>query len=72
MNIACALRWGVTLVGVILTGHCLPRRGTPFQVQGLYRWTALRQGRHVALIKIFVKIFLGQTISIMYFCIKEL
>ena len=27
-------RWGVTLVGKFSTGHCLPRRGTPFQVQG--------------------------------------
>ena len=29
-GIACALRWGVTLVGVILTRHCSPGRGTPF------------------------------------------
>ena len=54
-------RWGVALVGVILTGHCSPRRGTHFQVQGLHQWTALRrgrdykEGRHVALENIFVK-----------------
>ena len=60
-GIACALRWGVALIGVILTGHCLPSRGSPFQVQGLHRWTALRRGRdieegqHVALIIFFVK-----------------
>ena len=26
-------RWGVTLVGKLSTGHCSPRRGTPFHVQ---------------------------------------
>ena len=31
-GIACALRWGVTLVGVYSTGLCLPHRGTPLQV----------------------------------------
>ena len=31
-NIACALRWRVTLVGVYSTRLCSPRRGTPFQV----------------------------------------
>ena len=31
-GIACALRWGVTLVGVYSIGLCSPRRGTPFQV----------------------------------------
>ena len=36
-GIACALRRGVALVGVILTGHCSPHRGTPFQVQVMYR-----------------------------------
>ena len=29
-GIACALRWGVALVGVILIGHCSPHHGTPF------------------------------------------
>ena len=61
VNIACALKWGVALVGVILTGHCSPHCGTPFQVQGLHRWTALKrgrdceEGRHVALINLFIK-----------------
>ena len=60
-GIACALRWRVALVGVILTRHCSPCRGTPFQVQGLHRWTTLRrghdceEGRHVVLINLFVK-----------------
>ena len=31
-DIACALRWGVTLVAVYFTGLCSPRHGTPFQV----------------------------------------
>ena len=31
-GIACALRWGVTLVGVYSTRLCSPHRGTPFQV----------------------------------------
>ena len=50
------------------TGHCSSRRGTPFQVHGVYRETTLRRGRdceggrHVALSNIFVKVF----------CIKEL
>ena len=58
-GIACALRWGVALVRVILTRHCSPRRGTSFQVPGLHRWTTLRrgrdpeEGRHVALINLF-------------------
>ena len=29
-GIACAFRWRVAIVGVILTGHYSPRRGTPF------------------------------------------
>ena len=33
-DIASALRWGVTLVGVYSTGLCSPRRGAPLQVQG--------------------------------------
>ena len=41
-DITYALRWGVALVGVILIGHCSPRRGTPFKVQGLHRWTTLK------------------------------
>ena len=31
-SIACALKWGVTCVGVYSTGLCSPRRGTSFQV----------------------------------------
>ena len=31
-DIACALRWGVTPVGVYSIGLCSPSRGTPFQV----------------------------------------
>ena len=60
-GIAYAFRWGVALIGVILTRHCSSHRGTPFQVQGLHRWTTLRrgrdceEGRHVALINLFVK-----------------
>ena len=60
-------RWRVAIVGEFSTGHCSPRCGTPFQVQGVYRETALRRGRDyeeglcVALIlplsNIFVKIF---------------
>ena len=40
-GIVCALRCGVALVGVIFIGHCSPRRGTPFQVQVMYRWLTL-------------------------------
>ena len=39
MTIACAFRWGVALVGFHYVGHCLPHRGTPFQVQGMCRET---------------------------------
>ena len=31
-DIACALMWGVTLVGVYSIGLCSPYCGTPFQV----------------------------------------
>ena len=31
-GIACALRWGVTLIGVYSTRLCSPHHGTPFQV----------------------------------------
>ena len=31
-GIACALRWGVTLIGVYSTRLCSPHDGTPFQV----------------------------------------
>ena len=60
-DIACALRWGVALVGVILTRHCPPRRGTPFQVQVIYRRLTLirdcrcEESQTVALRNLFVK-----------------
>ena len=60
-GIACALRWGVALVGVILTGHCSPCRGTPFLVQVMYRrLTFIRDRRceesqNMALRNLFVK-----------------
>ena len=60
-SISCALRWGVAHVGVILTGHCSPNHGTPFQVQVMYRWMTLIQDRRceesriVALRNLFVK-----------------
>ena len=60
-------RWRVGLIGEFSTGHCSPRRRTPFQVQGVYGETALLRGRdcegdrHMALSNMFVKVF----------CIKE-
>ena len=59
--IAFTLRWGVALVGVILIGHCLPCRGTPFQVQVMYKQLTLirdrrcEESRTVALRNLFVK-----------------
>ena len=41
---ACALRWGVAPIEVYPTGHYAPRRGTPFQVQGVCRWMMLTRG----------------------------
>ena len=58
-GIACAFRWEVALVGVILTGS--PRRETPFQVQVMYRQLTLIQDRRyeesrtVALRNLFIK-----------------
>ena len=43
--IACAFRRGVAFVGEFFYWALLTRCGTPFQVQGVYRETALRQGR---------------------------
>ena len=60
-GIASALKWGITLVGIILTGHCSPRRGTLFQVQVMYRRLTLIRDRRceesqtVALRNLFVK-----------------
>ena len=36
-GIACALRWGIALVEVILTRHYSPCRGTSFQMQVMYK-----------------------------------
>ena len=74
-GIACALRWGVALVGVILTEHCSPCRGTPFQVQVMYRRQTLIQDRRceesrtMTLRNVFVKI-LNFTCNVLY--IREL
>ena len=60
-DIACALRWGVALVGVILTGHCSPHHGNPFQVQVMYRRLTLirdckcKESQTMALRNLFVK-----------------
>ena len=70
-GIACALRWGVALVGVILTGHCSPRHGTPFQVQVMYKQLTLiwdrrcEESRIVALRNCFVK-KLDLTCNVLY------
>ena len=60
-DITCALMWGVALVGVILTEHCSPRCGTPFQLQAMYkRLTLIRdrkceESRTMTLRNLFVK-----------------
>ena len=41
-GIACALRWGVALVGDISIGLCSPVVGSPFQV---HERTTLLRGR---------------------------
>ena len=77
MVIACALRWGVASVGVYFTGHFLPRRGTPFQVQGVCREMTLTRGRHceesrvVALVLTFVKYIRTNCFDIC-FCVKSI
>ena len=74
-DIASALRWGVALVEVILTRHCKPRRGTPFQVQVMYRQLTLirdykfEESRIVVLRNLFCK-KLDFTWNILY--IREL
>ena len=74
-GIACALRWGLALVGVIFIGHCSPLRRTPFQVQIMYRQLTLirdrrcEKSRTVALRNLFVK-KLDFTCNILY--IREL
>ena len=47
MNIACALRWEVALVGVILTGHCSPSCETPFLGTGHVQAADPHPGPHV-------------------------
>ena len=77
MTIACALRWGVASVEVYSTGHCSPRRGTPFKVQGVCRETSLNRGRHceesrvVALVLTFVKYIRTNCFDIC-FCVKSI
>ena len=51
-GIACALRWGVALVGVILIRHYSPHRGTPFQVKVMYRRLTLIRDRKCEEIRI--------------------
>ena len=56
-GIACAIRWGVALVGYISTGLCSPRRGI-FQVHErmtLLRGCEYEEGQIVALNTMFVK-----------------
>ena len=47
MNISCALRWGVTLVGVILIRHCSPRCGTHLSSTGHMKAADPHPGPHV-------------------------
>ena len=77
MTIACALRWGVASVGVCSIGHCSPRRGTPFQVQGVCREMTLTRGHHceesrvVALVLTFVK-YIRTNCFYICFCVKSI
>ena len=77
MTIACALRWEVASVGVYSTGHCSPCCGTPFQVQGVCKETALTRGHHceesqvVALVLTFVKYIRINCFDIS-FCVKSI
>ena len=77
MTIACALSWGVAFVGVYSIGNCSPHRGTPFQVQGVCRETALTRGCHcekswvVALVLTFIKYIRTKCFDIC-FCVKSI
>ena len=77
MTIACALRWGVASVGFYSIRHCSPRCGTPFQVQGVCRETALTRGCHceesqvVTLVISFVKYIRTNCFDIC-FCVKSI
>ena len=76
MTIACALRWGVTSIGVYSIGHCSSRHGTPFKVQGECRKMTLTRGRGyeeswvVALVITFVKYIRTNCFDIC-FCVKS-
>ena len=56
-TIACAVRWGVASIGVYSIGHFSPRRGTPFQVQGVCKETTLTQDRHCKKSRVMVLVF---------------
>ena len=63
MTIACALRWGVALIESILYWAWLTLYGKTFQMNGIHQWMALirghncEEGRRVALINFFVKLW---------------
>ena len=77
MTIECVLRWGVASIEVYSIRHCSPRRGTPFQVQGVCREMGLTRGRHceesrvVALVLTFVKYIRTNCFDIC-FCVKSI
>ena len=77
MTIACVHRWGVASIGFYSTRHYSPYRGTPFQVQGVCRETALPRGCHceeswvVALVLTFVKYIRTNYFEIC-FCVKSM
>ena len=54
------------------TGHCSPRYGTSFQVQRVYRETALQQGRDYEEDRCVALILPLSNIFVKTFCIKEL
>ena len=70
MTIACALRWEVASVGIILLGRAHPTWET-FQVQEIHRWTVLirvRKGEEnlpMAFISSFVRL-----VWVVYMCIR--
>ena len=77
MTIAYAFKWGVVSIRVYSIGHCSPRRGILFQVQGVYRETTLTRGRHceesrvMALVLTFVKYIIINCFDIC-FCVKSI
>ena len=46
-TIACALRWGVALVGDYHYGLCSPRRGTPLSSTGQVQAADPHSGPHI-------------------------